>query len=142
MAAMVPTSVEFHIHQVVPVFQISVVRNVQPKKRAAVIFLSATINNGIQAMNINGINEEAGHAKYNNNPDKMTRYKEGVFTKDIYCPKFGIKNKKAPKCSGAFRQMRSTLFPTIIRRLFCNINIMCMAFFHPCIGDLYKSGLL
>jgi hypothetical protein len=84
IAAMVPTSVEFHIHQVVPVFQIRVVRNVQPKKRAAVIALSATINNGIQAININGIRKEAGHAMYSNNPDKMTRYKEDIFTNYIY----------------------------------------------------------
>ncbi|BFG71645.1 hypothetical protein KACHI17_25260 [Sediminibacterium sp. KACHI17] len=80
----------------------SVVRNVDPKKREAVIFLSATINNGIQAININGINEEAGHAMYSSSPDNMMRYKEGVFTSCIYCPKFVIKNKKAPVYAGAF----------------------------------------
>jgi hypothetical protein len=102
IAAMVPISVEFHIHQVVPVFQINVVRNVHPKKREAVISLSATINNGIQAIKINGIKEDAGHATYNSSPDNITRYKEGIFTSSIYCPKFGIKNKKAPGSSGAF----------------------------------------
>lgn len=69
MAAIVPISVEFQIHQVVPVFQTSIVIKAQAKKRFRLISLSATISNGIHAINISAVSGDTGQAAKSSNPD-------------------------------------------------------------------------
>ena len=101
MAAIVPTSVEFHIHQVVPVFHTNKPQKDRPKKPAAVLVFSAAINSGTNATKIKGINGDTGHAAKSNNPLTVVRMKADFFNLENLETKFGIKNKRAPHCMGA-----------------------------------------
>jgi hypothetical protein len=55
MAPTAPAAVEFHIHQVVPAFQISMVSKEKRKKRILFSSLSANNNSGTQEMKIKGV---------------------------------------------------------------------------------------
>lgn len=142
MAAMVPISVEFHIHQVVPLFQISNARKERPKKPEALRARSAAISKGIHAIKIKGSNGDTGHAANNNNPLIILNMSTDFFKPEILGPKFGIKKKRASYKRDALFMAVLFLFTTVVRRFFCDINIMCMAFFHTGICNFYKCGLL
>ncbi len=72
MAPMAPAAVEFHIHQVVPAFQISMARKHRRKNRILSV-LSANTSSGIQAINIKPVKGDVGHEQTNNNPDIMLK---------------------------------------------------------------------
>lgn len=66
MAAMAPSTVEFHNHQVVPAFHTSMLKKTHLKKKPVPIPLLASNNKGTQAMAIIGVNAESGQAAINN----------------------------------------------------------------------------
>ena len=78
-AAIEPTSVEFHIHQVAAAFQVSMARKQSRKKNLLCTTFSARYSNGIKAMNIKKVNGDTGHAAHNKTPDKKLRPKAAVF---------------------------------------------------------------
>ena len=73
IAAILPTSVLFHIHQVVAALKMSSERKEYPKKLRRLVVLSATISSGTKAMNMRKQNCDTGHAPYNNAPVKMLK---------------------------------------------------------------------
>ena len=73
IAAIVPTSVLFQIHQVVKVFHINKATNEYRKKEILLVALSATINNGTHAKKIKKVKDEAGQEAHNKMPLKMLR---------------------------------------------------------------------
>jgi glutamate racemase len=68
IAAIVPTSVLFQIHQVVKVFQINKATNEYRKKEILLVTLSATINKGTHAKKIKKVKDEAGQEAHNKMP--------------------------------------------------------------------------
>ena len=81
MAPMAPGAVEFHIHQVVPAFQINVLNNEKRKKRIRFSSWSAMNKRGTQAIKISGVKPASGHAETNNRPDRMLNINGGYFFK-------------------------------------------------------------
>ena len=73
IAAIAPTSVEFHIHHVVHAFQTKVVNMVKKIKCNLFSILSATNNNGIHAIKIKNVKGETGHDVYNKIPERIAR---------------------------------------------------------------------
>jgi hypothetical protein len=71
MAAILPTSVLFQIHQVVDAFQMINVMKEKPKNLFLFCVLSATNNKGINAMKIKNVSGDTGHDANNNTPDKI-----------------------------------------------------------------------
>ncbi len=81
MAAMVPTSVEFHIHQVVPVFQHSMAIKICQKKVVFFKGSAASVSKGIQATKISRVRLETGQAAINRNPaNRVSAQRVIVFT--------------------------------------------------------------
>ena len=78
---MAPAAVEFHIHQVVPAFQMNILSRAKRKKRILLTSLSATINKGTHAIKMSGVKPASGHAATSSNPDKMLRMREENFFK-------------------------------------------------------------
>jgi hypothetical protein len=68
IAAIVPTSVLFQIHQVVKVFHINKATNEYRKKEILLVTLSATINKGTHAKKIRKVKDEAGQEAHNKMP--------------------------------------------------------------------------
>ncbi len=71
IAATLPTSVEFHIQYVVPIFQMSTDKKVYPKKCSFLVTLFAIISRGTQATNKSSANQKTGHATTSNRPVKI-----------------------------------------------------------------------
>jgi len=78
-AAIEPTSVEFHIHQVAAVFQVSMARKHSRKKNLLCTIFSARYSSGIKAINIKKVNGDTGQAAHNKTPDKKLRPKAADF---------------------------------------------------------------
>jgi|LakMenE01Jun11ns_1017448.scaffolds.fasta_scaffold7038609_1 hypothetical protein len=71
IAATLPTSVEFHIQYVVPIFQMSTDKKVYPKKWSFLVTLLAIISRGTHATNKRRANQKTGHATTSNRPVKI-----------------------------------------------------------------------
>ena len=87
MAAILPTSVLFHIHQVVAAFHINKVIKAWKKKWFLFCNASATINNGINAKKISTVSKDgniAGHAAANNKPDIILNVMDNVLFTNSY----------------------------------------------------------
>jgi hypothetical protein len=81
MAAMVPTSVEFHIHQVVPVFQHNMAISICQKKVIFFMGEAARASRGIQAKKIKPVRVETGQAAINRQPaNRVSAQRVIVFT--------------------------------------------------------------
>jgi hypothetical protein len=81
MAAMVPTSVEFHIHQVVPVFQHNMAIKICQKKVVFFNGSAASTSKGIQATKISRVRLETGQAAINRKPaNRVSAQRVIVFT--------------------------------------------------------------
>jgi hypothetical protein len=76
MAPIAPAAVEFHIHHVVPAFQMNIERKENTKKRSLSVCFSARNNSGTHAINIKAVNGDIGHAANNNIPDKILRKRD------------------------------------------------------------------
>jgi hypothetical protein len=81
MAPTAPGAVEFHIHHVVPAFQINMLSNAKRKKRILFSSLLANTNNGTQAIKIKGENPASGQAQTSNRPDKRLNNRGEIFFK-------------------------------------------------------------
>lgn len=66
IAAIAPSVVAFHNHQVVPAFHTSMVKKIFLKRTGVAIPLLASNNKGTQAMAIIGVRDESGQAAINN----------------------------------------------------------------------------
>lgn len=73
IAPIAPAAVEFHIHQVVPTFHMSIERKQYKKKWCRFATLSDTASKGTQAMKIRGVKGDSGHAHNNSKPDKTLK---------------------------------------------------------------------
>jgi hypothetical protein len=81
MAAIVPTSVEFHIHQVVPVFQINMAMKICQKKVVFFIGRAVSVSKGIQPIKISRVRVETGQAANNSKPaNRVSAQRVIVFT--------------------------------------------------------------
>jgi hypothetical protein len=81
MAAMVPTSVEFHIHQVVPVFQHNMAIKICQKKAVFFKGSAASTSKGIQATKISRVRLETGQAAISRQPaNRVSAQRVIVFT--------------------------------------------------------------
>lgn len=69
IAATAPSAVEFHNHQVVPIFHTNIVKKTYLNKTRDGILLLANNNNGTHATVINKVNDALGHAAINNSAD-------------------------------------------------------------------------
>ncbi len=80
IAPMAPGGVEFHIHHVVPAFQMNIVSKANKKKRMRFVSWSAKNNNGIHATKIRNVKAESGHANTSKRPEtKLKRSGEYFF---------------------------------------------------------------
>ena len=68
---MLPTSVEFQIHQVVPVFQISIVKNTCPNQVILRVGSTAKKRSGIQATKISQVKGKSGQAATSMKPERQ-----------------------------------------------------------------------
>ena len=83
MASIAPGAVEFQIHQVVPAFQIVVVKSVNRKKRILFVSWSSIYKTGTRAIKIRAVREETGHAKTSNKPETILKKTGGIFFKKL-----------------------------------------------------------
>lgn len=79
MAAILPTSVLFHIHQVVAALKTSRETKEYPKKLRRLFVLSATISSGTNAKNIKKQNGDTGQEPYNNTPASKLKKNNNPF---------------------------------------------------------------
>ena len=70
MAPIAPAAVEFHIHQVVPTFQMNMVSNAN-RKNLILFSWQESFNNGTHAIKIKGVNGDTGQAAINNKAEEM-----------------------------------------------------------------------
>jgi hypothetical protein len=75
IAAIEPTSVEFHIHHVASVFQVIRARDKRRKNNLFRPTLSARYSSGINAMKIKNVSGDTGHEAHNKIPDKRLKLK-------------------------------------------------------------------
>ena len=73
MAATLPTSVEFHIHQVVKAFQTSIAIKEYRKNLFLLVTTDAIKSSGIKPAKIKKVSGDTGQAADNNKPDKMLK---------------------------------------------------------------------
>lgn len=83
MAAILPTSVEFHIHQVLPIFQIKIAEKQYQKKCIFLVLFSAINNNGLNPKKIKKLSAETGQAANNIIPDNKLSPTEYLFFKEV-----------------------------------------------------------
>ena len=84
IAPTAPGAVEFHIHHVVPAFQINRAIKANNKKRFVFVSFSAIKNSGTQARNIRKVSGESGHARNNKRPVRTDRTGDDkFFNKDV-----------------------------------------------------------
>ena len=81
MAPIAPAAVEFQIHQVVPAFQMNMLRSANRKNRILFSSLSANNKRGTHAIKISGVNPASGQALTSNRPDKTLNAKDDNFFK-------------------------------------------------------------
>jgi hypothetical protein len=83
MAAILPTSVEFHIHQVLPIFQIKIAAKQYQKKCIFLVLFSAIKNSGQIAIKIKKLSGETGQAANSIIPDKKLNPTKYLFFKEV-----------------------------------------------------------
>ncbi len=81
IAPTAPGAVAFHIHQVVPAFQINIDSNANKKKRIRFVSLSDISNSGTQAKKIRNVKAETGHANTNSKPARRLNISDEYFFK-------------------------------------------------------------
>jgi hypothetical protein len=79
MAAILPISVEFQIHQVVLAFQISSARKLYQKKLDFFWILSAINNRGTNPKNMRNVKGDTGHAAKSRSPENILKLKGMIF---------------------------------------------------------------
>ena len=95
MAAILPTSVLFHIHHVVAALNRSRERKEYPKKLSRLVVLSATISSGTKAIKSKKQKGDTGHAPYNNIPtNKLKNNSKSFFMLQMYSNAALIEMKK------------------------------------------------
>ena len=103
---MAPGAVEFQIHQVVPAFQINMLRRAKRKNFMRLSSCSAMYRSGTQAIKISGVKAETGQAKTNNSPEmQLNKRDEGFFKKKGLNTggKFGKKRGKGKHSAAGIR---------------------------------------
>lgn len=83
MAAILPTSVEFHNHQVVAAFHIKIVKNAYKKKSFLLVVTSAINSKGSHAIKMKKVKGETGQDIHSNKPDNILRPSSSNFFKLI-----------------------------------------------------------
>ena len=81
IAATLPISVEFQIHQVVQAFQISRARKLYQKKLDFFCILSAINNKGTNPKNMRKVKGDTGQASKSRRPEKTLKLKGIIFFK-------------------------------------------------------------
>jgi hypothetical protein len=84
MAAILPMSVEFQIHQVVLAFQISILKKICQKKADFFCSPSAINSKGVNPKKIRKVNGDTGQAANSNNPENRLALMEIVFFKTFF----------------------------------------------------------
>jgi hypothetical protein len=84
MAAMLPISVEFQIHQVVLAFQISMAKKLCQKKADFFSIPSATKSKGINPKKMKKVKGDIGQAAKSNNPERRLALMDIVFFKTFF----------------------------------------------------------
>jgi hypothetical protein len=84
MAATLPISVEFQIHQVVLAFQISMAKKQCQKKVDFFCWASAINSKGVNPKKIKKVKGETGHAPKSNNPENKLALIDNVFFKTYF----------------------------------------------------------
>ena len=79
IAATLPISVEFQIHQVVLAFQMSKAIKLYQKKRDFFSILSAINNNGTNPKNMRNVKGDSGHAAKSRRPEKILKLMGMIF---------------------------------------------------------------
>ena len=79
IAATLPISVEFQIHQVVLAFQINNARKLYQKKVDFLLMASAIKSNGINPKNIRNVKGETGQAAKSSIPENILKLKGTIF---------------------------------------------------------------
>src|SRR3954467_10585488 len=94
IAPIAPAAVEFHIHHVVPAFQMSMLRKEKRKKRIVLCCSSAINKMGTQAINISGVKPASGQADTSKRPEMTLYSKDEDFFKKQRCLSAGKFVKK------------------------------------------------
>jgi hypothetical protein len=84
MAAILPISVEFQIHQVVLAFQMSMAKKLCQKKADFLSKLLATKSKGINPKKMRKVKGDIGQAAKSNNPDSRLALMDIVFFKTFF----------------------------------------------------------
>lgn len=83
IAPIAPSAVEFHIHQVVPAFHVSIATKQSKKKRKRFTSLSHINRRGIHAKKMSAVMPEAGHANTSRSPDNKLYNTDEYFFKPV-----------------------------------------------------------
>ena len=81
MAPIAPAAVAFHIHQVVPAFQMSILSSVNRKNLILFFSWSAIDSNGTHAKKMRKVKGETGHAATSSKPVRILNISEEYFFK-------------------------------------------------------------